>query len=159
VNYDQINQIMTNDPYMDHSIPDILVDNADPQVTIREGWTLKKSNEGYAGSYLELISADTCASITFPVSIKSTSGYALYVYQHADKKQGPQTNIEIRIGDRVFRKTLLFSEMKVEGQTKGVWTPIGTYSIIKGEPVSVKILNKNAKGPLRADAILLVPEE
>lgn len=159
VNYDKINQIMTNDPYMDHSIADILVDNTDPQVTIGEGWTLKKTNEGYAGSYLELISADTSANITFPVSIKSTSGYALYVYQHADKKQSPQTNIEIRIGDRVFRKTLMFSEMKVEGQTKGVWTPIGAYSMIKGEPVSVKILNKTAKGPLRADAILLVPEQ
>lgn len=156
VDFREINTVMRENPYMDHTIPDVIVDNADPGVQFSSAWKLKKSNDGYAGSFLEINSKDTAECVYFPVSIREKSNYAFYIYRQSDPKQSPRTRVEMQIGGRTFSKELSLEDMNVEGQTKGAWIYLGKFAVDKQEKTTVKIINQPATGVVRADAILLV---
>lgn len=156
VNPQEIRRIMEENPYMDHSVPDILVDNTCEKVMHSAGWKLVKSNTGYGGSYAESSSEDSTAYFSFPARVKHAGTYDLYVYQHADPKQSPCLRLEISAGGQKERKELKLSDMKVEGQTKGAWTKVGTYRLSSGENAEVKLASAGT-GNMRADAVLWVP--
>lgn len=163
VNYKDLNTMMAENPYLNHSAPDIIVDNADTTCILSKGWQIKKSNDGYGGSFAELKSSDTTEYALFTAHISRDARYSIYVYQQTDKKQSPSTELEIGLTKKdestpvIQHKTLKMSNLKVIGQTKGDWVFVDKSELKAGDRIQVKILNRNS-GPIHADAILLVAE-
>lgn len=155
----EINRIIEENPYMDHSVPDILIDDADQSVVADKEW-VARGRGGYGLSFYELPLTTTPQRVLFSVERIPASGkWAVYSYQSLNKKLTSSTSFEIRSGERCYNVTFLRDDLNVLGQTSGDWAHLGTYEFAEGESVEVAISNATADAAMRADAILLVKQQ
>lgn len=158
VDSQEINRIIAQNPYMDGSEPDILVDDADAGVVADNKWVMR-GRGGYGLSFLELAPTSKPQSVRFTVEALPSSGkWTVYSYQSANKKLTSTTTFDILSGDKAHHVTFLRDDLNVLGQTSGDWADLGTYDFEKGDSVVVTISNATADATMRADAILLVKQ-
>lgn len=154
----EINNVIAQDPYMDGSEPDILVDDADAGVVADDKW-VAKGRGGYGLSFYELAPTTKPQSVRFTVEALPSSGeWAVYSYQSANKKLTSSTTFDILSGEKAHHITFLRDDLDVLGQTSGDWAHLGTFEFEEGAPVVVTISNATADATMRADAILLVKQ-
>ena len=153
-----INLIIEQDPYMDGSVADILVDDSEPTVEADEMW-IRRGSGGYGLSFYELQPTTKPQSVRFGVeSIPAEGSWNVYSYQHSNTKLTSATSYDIISGEKADHVTVSRDDLNVLGQTSGDWAYLGTYEFEKGAPVSVTISNATADATMRADAILLVKQ-
>lgn len=154
----EINNVIAQDPYMDGSEPDILVDDADAGVEADDKW-VTRGRGGYGLSFYELAPTTKPQSVRFTVEALPSSGeWAVYSYQSASKKLTSSTTFDILSGEKAHHITFLRDDLDVLGQTSGDWAHLGTFEFEEGAPVVVTISNATADATMRADAILLVKQ-
>ena len=160
VDYRDINEILANDPYMDGTAPDVIMD--DPTASVEgESWKSVKGRGGYGPTYYQGSASE--GSVTFTGVPAAAANYELYIYQHRMKKEdvhdlgaedmNPVTVYELSDGRTVKVDA---REVVIDGQTAGAWHKIAEVKLGKGEEFSVKVHGDGTPGYIRADAVLLV---
>jgi len=158
VDVSQVQAQLKNDPLVDGSLPEILVDNNDAEKVEKRGaWTVHQYG-GYGPDYY--ITDTTSAgvkSIRYTPQIAKNGKYDLYVYYPKIKNAASLTPIHVYDGHRNKEVLIKDAEVKVVGQTSGEWVGLGRYSLNVGKNGYVEILVKGSEGAVVADALLLVP--
>lgn len=156
VDVEALNRVMTENPRLDGSKADLIVDNEDDGVTLSGEWRSLTERGGYGLTFLET-SGGSAASATFSVDIPRSGKYAVYSYQNIRQKRlDPKVQFEIRNGAKLYNHLYDREKFEVFGQMRGDWYPLGVYRFDKGLPTTVRIVVDSHSGPTRADAILLV---
>ena len=160
VDYRKIQEVFRNDPYMDGTAPDVIVD--DPQASVDgDSWEIVGNRGGYGPSFYQGSSAS--GSVTFTGVPVTAADYELYIYQHRLEKEddldlgaadmNPITIYELSDGRTI---TVDAREVVIDGQAAGAWHKIADVSLDKGQEFSVKVHGDGSNGYIRADAILFV---
>jgi len=147
---------LVNNPLMDNSLAEIIVDNDDAQHTEKTGAWMQMKSGGYGLSYL-LDSSSSNAQIKFKPSIKVNGDYEVYIYYPRVRHASPSTNtIEIFNGDKATAKTVTRID---NASSSGEWMPLGTYHFTNDKSSYVKVSSENAKGAVVADAVLFIAQK
>jgi hypothetical protein len=160
VDVKKIRRILKNNPLMDGSTPEILVDNEDSEsIQVTGNWKIEK-NGGYGPTYFSDSSSNgTLKSVKFTPEVIKDGTYNIYAYFPKSKGASNKTAISIFNDGKTIDQTIDHSNTRVEGQTSGEWISLGTHGLKKGMMAYVEISNKEADGASIADAILFVPEK
>jgi hypothetical protein len=156
VDVKKLQSLLAQNPLVDGSTPELLVDNDDSMhVTITGNWKYE-TNEGYGPSWLRSASSPAMQSVQFRPQIIMAGKYTLYTYMPVIDSAATQTHFII--DNRAMSKDVFIpSHITVEGQTSGEWVSLGTDTLRQGKKTTVTITTKNADGYVAADAILFVP--
>lgn len=143
VDYARINASIAEDPYMDGSQPDILID--DPQATVEGEWEQVVTRKAFGRSFYK----GSDGFVEFSTTVPSKGKYDIYSYHL--KKQG-KTAYDFFDGEQVLVNP---EDANIVGQTNGAWHRIRTVDFKKGDTFTVKV--HGVSGEITsADAILLV---
>jgi hypothetical protein len=156
VNALQLQTMLAQNPLMDGSTPELLIDDNDSLHTTINGNWKKQTGNGYGPSWLMAMPSSTERRIQFTPQVTANGSYAIYAYVPVVDSAATQTHYIISNGI-ITKDVFISSQIKVEGQTSGEWVSLGTYALQKGTATSVTITTKNANGNIAADAILFVP--
>jgi hypothetical protein len=158
VDVKKVQQLLKENPLVDGSEPELLVDNDDEKhVTVSGAWRKEKSGS-YGPSRFVSEAADTgTASIQFNAPINKSGRYNVFTYYSKTDKTAPETLISIYVGKKIDEIKVKNASVAIAGQTSGQWIPLGTFEIEKGQRPYVKIMNKGSHGLVSADAVLWVP--
>jgi len=148
VNYRQIVDLFENDPYLDGSVPDMILDDA--QASVSGSWNKVASPRGWGPSFMCCTGDDAC--VEFTGSAQREGVYDVYNYTHFTNYSNPCTTVIFPDGHSV-----VLDASKVDlsnlGQTSSSWQSIGSIRLKRSEQFSFTIKG----GPNTvADAILLV---
>ena len=161
VNVKLVQNKLLEDPLVNGSTPEILVDNDDKDfVTIHGEWK-KEINGGYAFSYLQSssVNANASQSVRFNPMIKKLGQYEVFVYFPRIDGSATQVTTRVLSGKDVHEVMVRPNEVKVEGQTSGEWISVGKYSFSSGKGNALEISTDRADGIVIADAVLFIPVE
>jgi hypothetical protein len=148
-----LRKILKSNPYLDGSAPEILVDDTDIDKVQGQWWWEKRFGSHYKTSFMYSANQPMNSRYTFLPSLKKAGKYALYFYCTA-------------LSDEELPDCLSLSVRHAEGESsvavapkenKGVWAKLGVYTF--DEQAAVTVDGEKTKGPVFADAILLIPEE
>lgn len=152
----KVQKLMAENPLMDGSTPEILVDNDDSlRITMKEKW-----NRVTRGSYGKsmFVSEDNAASIKFSPVVKTSGSYHIYFY--LPKVENATSQMTIKVFDGKDDKVITISpaDLKVEGQTSGEWVDIGVHTFSRKNAPHIEV-NGGQQGSVVADAVLLIKEK
>lgn len=155
----KVQQLLLQDPLVNGSTPEIIVDNDDSLHTKVTG-TWKRSQHGSYGPsmFTSENSNDEKQSVRFEPVITNSGTYHLYTYMPRLAGMAPEMTITIFNGSRSRQVTVATASVKIEGQTSGEWIDLGKEQFIKGKGAYIEIHGKGS-GITIADAVLLVPGE
>lgn len=148
VDSDDINAIVTADPYLDGTAPDIIIDD---DTAVYEGeWEIVKSTRGFGPTAL----AGSKGSVTYSATIPQNGEYEVYTYQrlHAPD-MNPVSEFTFADGSQVIVNV---NDVVVVGQTSSAWHHLKDVTLAKGEQFTVTLAPSEGDGKVYADAILLV---
>ena len=155
VNVQQLQTMLSQNPLMDGSTPEVLVDDNDSLHTTIAGNWKKQTANGYGPSWLMATPSSTEQRIQFTPQVMAKGNYALYAYVPVVDSAATQTRYIISNGS-ITKDVFISSHINIERQTSGEWVSLGTYALQKGTATTVTITTKNANGNVAADAILFV---
>jgi len=155
----QLQTELTDNPLVDHSTPEVLVDNDDADNVVRTGQWKRQTSGGYGPSLFTDTAKGLAAEIKFTPQIKRAGNYQVYVYYPKISRSASITQVQLFDGKQVADKTIDKNKVQVVGQTSGEWVPMGTMQLATGKNAYVSISNKGADGVIVADAVLFVPEK
>lgn len=152
-----VQTLLKNDPLMDGSTPEILVDNNDTLKVKKKGdWTLQRQG-GYGPDYFLSETGGPENSIRYLPEIIKEGKYEIYTYYPKQKNAGASTSAAVYDGKRTKEILIADEEVKVLGQTSGEWISLGQYTLAAGKGAYVQLSGKGRTGRVVADAVLLVP--
>lgn len=148
VDSQEINNIIAKDPYLDGSVPDIIMDDVD---AIVEGdWEIVKGTRGFGPSAL----MGSSGRVTFSTVITQSGKYDAYTYlRFRIDGMNPLAKYSFSNGDEMVVNS---GDVVVVGQTKSAWHYINSIEVSAGEQVQITVSPHGGDGRVYADAILLV---
>ena len=155
VDVTEIQRMYEEDPLLDGTPADIVVDDAD--IEVPAAWRRIEKNNGYGRSYLVLDPTSEAQSLRYSFDVKSDGRYEIYTYFIRRDESSKQT--ELLLSDGNAQKTIVLNadEIEILGQTSGEWVSLGEYDLKSGKAGFVEFTNKgNVSGQICADAVLLV---
>lgn len=160
VDVKKIQALLKKNPLMDHSVPEILVDDADSSRIEKTGRWLVKKGGTYGLSGLYTTNNSKYSEVKFRPSVLHSGTYAVYTYV-VNRIQNPTSKITHVVNDGTKKTEVVINmrEVSIKGQTTGEWVHLGDFYFKKGAKCSVAITNKNADGTVIADAVLFVPKK
>jgi len=154
----KLREQLKNNPLLDGSLPDLLVDNDElTHTTISGKWKRMTSGGNYGPSMLVGEPGGTAENIvTFTPAIPVEGKYTVYIY--VPKMPNASTRTIVTVFDGKTSKEVIINntDIQVEGQTSGEWISLNTYTLPKGKNAYITVSNKQADGVVVADAVLLV---
>ncbi len=150
-----IQKILLENPLLDGSTPDVVVDNDAPSGVTRTGeWTVEKAG-GYGRSYWRASGAggETVKTVRFSPTLPKTGQYDLYAYLPRRPDAAAQSSFLLNDGQKTQTVTLKRDQIQVSGQTSGTWVKLGTFAFPAGVKSYVEITNQGADGAVVADAV------
>ena len=152
---------LADDPLLDGSVPEILVDDTNIDNIKRRGNWYKRIGNNYKLSYMFCPEAKEGVSFSFIPHVKKAGRYRVYFYctaqSQADTPQRVAIDIEMATG--VYE--VVFEPQRIEekdGQSGSYWKDLGAYDFPEGQTASITVNGGKSVGPLFADAVLLVKE-
>lgn len=156
VNADAIRKILQEDPLLDGSAPDLLVDDADSSMIKISGDWKKQTKRSYGPSMLVSDSgAKEKATVRFLPAIRKPGEYMVYTYLPKLPQMANEIEIEIYDGRQSHHKKIRPQEVKVAGQTTGEWIWLGSFVFSSRRTPYIQISGGGGKGAVAADAVLL----
>lgn len=153
----RLQEILKNNPLVDGTPGDVLVDNDDKiGVKVKGAWGSQKSG-GYGPSFL-VGNGKSANVIEFSPQIKSEAYYDVYYYYPMIATAASRFDVVLKIGTQTFTVPVERDKIKVLGQTKGEWFKLGRYRLSDKNKMIVTVSTIGADGDVVADAVLLVPE-
>lgn len=152
----KLRKILKENPYLDGSTPEILVDDSDIDKIERSGHWQKSFGAHYKNSFFKSANQKNNCSFTFMPVIKKADTYEVFFYCTALPDQEMPEVMAFDITGKEGTKQVEISPRS----HKGSWGSLGTYAFEKGNwTSSIKIDGCRSKGTLFADAIILVPKK
>jgi len=151
----KLQQYLKENPFLDGSTPDIIIDNDDSTLVHWAGNWEKVTTGGYGPSFLMASASGEERRVQFNPHIRIPGSYLIYAYVPKTENASTKTRFTIFDGRSSRDVVLDKSSLKVEGQTSGEWVALGKSQFPKGTKAFVSVSNKNADGIVVADAILL----
>ena len=149
-----IQNILRENPLLDGSTPDVVLDNDAPTGVTRTGEWKAVQTGGYGRSFLLDDSRGVSSkSIRFSPKLPKTGSYALYAYLPRRPDASAQTTLLLNDGKTTQAIRLKRDQIQVAGQTSGTWVKLGTFALPAGEKSYVEITNQGADGAVVADAV------
>nr|WP_217452052.1 FAD-dependent oxidoreductase [Mucilaginibacter humi] len=158
VDIKQLQAELKNNPLVDHSTAEILVDNDDAEHITKTGPWRRETAGGYGPSFYPDTAKSTPSAIKFTPEVKHAGKYHVYIYIPKVSRASLLTQIQISDGQNVITKTINKNDVQVVGQTQGEWVSLGVNQFPAGKNAYVQVTNKGADGAIVADAVLLVAE-
>ena len=151
----EIQRMYEDDPLLDGTAADIVVDDAAFETPT--SWTRIVKNNGFGRSYLVL---DKCAEpkrLRYPFEVKEDGRYTIYTYHIRRGESSRQMELLVSDGGEPKEFTLDADKIDIKGQTSGEWVSLGEYDLKRGKGGYVEFTNSgNVTGQICADAVLLV---
>lgn len=155
VDVKQIQRMYEEDPLLDGTPADVVVDDADFETPA--GWQRIVKNNGYGRSYLVLPKTAEPKSLRYPFEVKSDGRYTIYTYHIRRAESSRVTELVVSDGRSERDVVLDADKIVVRGQTSGEWVSLGEYDLRQSEKGYVEFTNGgNVTGEICADAVLLV---
>ncbi|MBO5044165.1 MAG: FAD-dependent oxidoreductase [Alistipes sp.] len=155
VDVKEIQRMYVEDPLLDGTPADIIVDDA--SLDAPAAWTRIEMNNGYGRSYLVLNPTSQEQTLRYPFEVKSDGKYDIYTYFIRRGESSKKTELVVSDGNTQKGVVLNADEIQVLGQTSGEWVSLGEYDLQSGKPGYVEFTNKGTvTGQICADAVLLV---
>ncbi|HIU54197.1 MAG TPA: FAD-dependent oxidoreductase [Candidatus Gallibacteroides avistercoris] len=157
VDVKEIQRMYQEDPLLDGSTPDILVDDIDIELNEADGWHRIQAGNGYGRSYILLNPTSSKKRLRFPFEVKEEGRYTVYTYYIRRGESSKVTEIIVGNGKEEEKVKLDAKTITVKGQTSGEWVPLGEYDFQAGDKCYVDFTNNGeVTGQICADAILAV---
>lgn len=147
-----LRRMLKEDPYLDGSTPEILVDDSDIDKVKRSGGWAKQYG-GYKQSYMLSFNNSQDVFFTLTPIVKKSGKYDVYFYCT------PLNNIADELCIRVNHQ---FGEELVNinpNESVNDWSKLGTFNFREGNEGSFTIDGALSEGAIFADAILMVPTD
>lgn len=155
VDVKQIQRMYDEDPLLDGTPADVVVDDADMEVP--EGWQRIVKNNGYGRSYLVLDKTSQPKSLRYPFEVERDGRYTIYTYHIRRDESSKVMQLKVNDGREQRDVVLDAGAITIKGQTSGEWVSLGEYDLRRGEQGFVEFTNEgNVTGQICADAVLLV---
>ena len=155
VDVKEIQRMYVEDPLLDGTPADIIVDDA--SLDAPAAWIRIEMNNGYGRSYLVLNPTSQEQTLRYPFEVKSDGKYEIYTYFIRRGESSKKTELVVSDGNTQKGVVLNADEIQVLGQTSGEWVSLGEYDLQSGKPGYVEFTNKGTvTGQICADAVLLV---
>ena len=155
----EINRIFEQNPYLDGSTPDILIDDNSELASLGEGWIRKSGNRGFGLTYLVRLGGSEESGITYTLPKGLKGEWELYSYQRLKGKLNPRVNIKVEVGKQRLERDINLREIKLVGQTSGEWISLGRYTFKPSTKGKVVVTAPKSKSHSYADGLLLVKRE
>jgi ribulose 1,5-bisphosphate synthetase/thiazole synthase len=156
----QIRQEVQINPLADGSLPEILIDNDNPDcVSLNGAWSY--NYDTYRSYGLNFFVDDSrgkvLKSVRYTPNIHAAGDYRVYIYFPKLEDGATYTPVTVFNGKESVEKRINRDDIRVEGQTSGEWVDTGLYHLEKGTGNFVEISNRDADSVVAADAVLFVP--
>ena len=144
---------LNDDPYLDGSTPEILVDDTNIDKIASKGVWGKRFGANYKTSFMYSANQGNNSSYSFLPQIKRPGQYTVYFYCTAlsDSELPEIVQLDIQHADGTNPVAI---DPKIQ---RGGWANLGSYRFDKQGTVTVN--GEKTKGPIFADAVLFVPEK
>lgn len=157
VDVKKIQQMYEQDPLLDGSTPDVVVDDTDVPLTKGSAWLKSNAVDGYGRSYYILKPQSGKESLRYNIPIKDSGVYTLYTYYINRAASSRKMVLNVVAGAKCEEVVVDADKIVVEGQTKSKWVEIGDYELKSGEECYVEFTNRGeVSGEIVADAVLAV---
>ena len=152
IDVNKLRKILRTNPYLDGTLPEVMVDEGDIDKIVRTGGWRKSYGASYKTSYMYAPNAAKNTTFTFLPIIKKAGEYEVFFYC-------------IPLGDNVS-KEMVVQVKHAKGKTKVVidpvknhssWVSLGTYSFNNGDGAEIMVDGTMTNGGLIADAVILRP--
>ena len=156
-----VQQILRENPLLDGTEPEILIDESDSANVIVTGQWKKLKRRSYGPSMLVTDpTTKVGASVRFLPVLERSGRYSVYTYLPKVENIAEEIIISVYDGKHNHQKLLQPQKIQVKGQTSGEWLHLGDFNFSVGEKPYIEISNKESSGIIVADAVLLkrVPE-
>lgn len=162
VDVKEIQKLLAEDPLVNGSTPDILVDNRNAgQVKLTGKWSLVKGGFYGPDAYVLRSGKETEEkSVKFLPKLEKAGKYTVYTYVKP-KLNNASSTVTWVVNDGKTNKEIVIKHenVVVNGQTSGEWISLGQYSFSAGTNAYVALTNKNTDGVICADAVLLIADK
>ncbi|RZK79456.1 MAG: FAD-dependent oxidoreductase [Pedobacter sp.] len=160
VDVNEIKAVLKVNPKADFRRPDIISEVVDHKNVEVAGVWEKVEAKGYGKYYLVNTSTSGETSVKFGFDNKSKSGkYKAYYYYPKGKQDAEEIQLELYNGKEKKNIPLSLKDVKIQGQTTSTWVEIGDFDFNFSSNAYLKVLTKDAKGDVAANAVLLVPSQ
>jgi hypothetical protein len=158
VDYQEINKMMSADPLLDGTPPDIVLDNEDVNSVFVGNWS-KEAHfmRNYKNSLMILDNPGKKDYFEFTATIRDSGSYDIFLYcpifnWDSNRSKYPK---EVQV---TVQSTALQSNFTLDYHDNfGDWARIGHFEFERNEKVLIKITSTDVKYPLIADAVLITP--
>lgn len=155
VSVQQLQQTLAQNPLMNGSTPEVLVDDNDSLHVTINGAHEKQNGGGYGATFIKVPINKLPTQIMYTPNIPVPGSYTIYAY--VPETEHAATTLHYTISNA--KDLVIPTPTHAEGQTSGEWVALGTYTLPKGNKTAVTLTSKAADGVVVADAMLFVPEK
>lgn len=157
VSVQQLQQTLAQNPLMNGSTPEIVVDDNDTKQVTITGTYNKQTSGGYGTSFLTIPAGEQATQVVYRPNITVPGNYTIYAY--VPVVEGAAKWLRYALNNDKSTKITVPMPTKAEGQTSGEWIKLSTKQFSKGNERTITLTNKNADGIVIADAMLFLPEK
>lgn len=155
----QIQRMYDEDPLLDGTAPDILVDDTAVEPAAGSQWRRVNTYGGYGPSLYMLEPTVRTEALRYPFSVKRDGRYTIYTYYSKRGGMSKLSQLTVFDGAEHKRITIDYDAVTIHGQTSGEWVSLGEYDLRAGTSGYVEFDNGGeVTGTLYADAVLVVPK-
>lgn len=155
----QIQRMYDEDPLLDGTAPDILVDDTAVEPAGNSQWRRVNTYGGYGPSLYMLEPTVRTEALRYPFSVKRDGRYTIYTYYSKRGGMSKLSQLTVFDGAEHKRITIDYDAVTIHGQTSGEWVSLGEYDLRAGTSGYVEFDNGGEiTGTLYADAVLVVPK-
>lgn len=151
----QLKKKLKEDPYLDGSTPEILIDDTNiDKVKYSDNW-FKRFGDHYKTGFMFSWAPPGECFYTFIPSIKKSGKYSLYFYctPMSREEMTDKVSFDIVSGEQVDSVSIN------PIQKAGDWAYLGTYWLDEKPYTQIRLVGERSNSPLFVDALLLVPSE
>ncbi len=156
VDVKKLQQLLLQNPLMDGSTPEVLVDDNDAVHVHIKGPRENENGGGYGVTWLKMPISKLPATIIYTPDIQVPGSYSIYAYVPVIKHAATAIHYIIN-NSGVSKDVIISAPAEAEGQTSGEWVSLGAYTLVKGNKTTVTLTTKGTDGIVTADALLFVP--
>ena len=153
-----LRKTMEEDPCLDGSAPDVIIDDDSPLVEVPSDWIREKGSSGYGPTFLRSVPGDNSGKVIYHIPDNLKGEYAVYAYQ---QKVWSNPLVTWTFSGHECSGTTSISvnleSLAIAGQTSGEWIPLGTFRPGRGATIEVSF-GPSADLPCKSDALLLLPK-
>lgn len=156
VDIKKVQALLHENPLLDDSFSEILIDDSELDLSINNDWEVIKKQGEYGPTFLKS-KVRNGSPVRFSPHMEHEGKYKVYTYYHMRKDISPAITYSISNGIDSWTRVIHKDSVRIEGQTTGEWIELGTYNFQKSSMPYIEISTGDTSGAVIADAVLFIP--